>query len=412
MTVVELLEKSPAENGISTLALQPDRVIFVGGGKEVRRAQAFYGAFYRKMGYRTVVQGRAVDTRALPKIVEVLSDIVSKETDCVIDLTGGHDLLLTAAGIVYERFRERQGLRLHRFHVRSGAARDVITGEALTAYAKPRLTVEQHVMLYGGVIGGSADGDQWTDWEWTPAFSQAIERMWTVCRRDPAFWNSALAALGELEACKRSGGDPQRTVVDADTARHMTSRADRLLERAQALLTELERVQVVTCRSRKDGLDFTYADAQVRRALSKAGNLLELYTLSQIRALCDDEGHSLFQDSRCGVHIDWSGQFGDSAQDTLNEIDVLAMSGMIPVFISCKNGKAEDEELYKLHTVAQRFGGAYAVKVLMATYIDRDDRARAHLLQRARDMGIRVIADAHLKSKDDLREALRRACLG
>ena len=44
-------------------------------------------------------------------------------------------------------------------------------------------------------------------------------------------------------------------------------------------------------------------------------------------------------------------------QETKNEIDVMLMRGVVPVFVSCKNGAVKMDELYKLDTVAQRFGG-------------------------------------------------------
>ena len=44
----------------------------------------------------------------------------------------------------------------------------------------------------------------------------------------------------------------------------------------------------------------------------------------------------------------------DRAPEMVNEIDVMMMHGMQPVFISCKNGSVETEELYKLLKTARR----------------------------------------------------------
>ena len=67
------------------------------------------------------------------------------------------------------------------------------------------------------------------------------------------------------------------------------------------------------------------------------------------------------------------------------------MHGMIPVFVSCKNGAFTSEELYKLNTVAQRFGGPYAKKVLVATALNTACDAPDHLRQRAKDMNICLV---------------------
>ena len=48
----------------------------------------------------------------------------------------------------------------------------------------------------------------------------------------------------------------------------------------------------------------------------------------------------------------------------------MSLKGLIPIFISCKSGKMTEKNtlhaLYELDTVANRFGGKYAKKVLVA----------------------------------------------
>ena len=56
-------------------------------------------------------------------------------------------------------------------------------------------------------------------------------------------------------------------------------------------------------------------------------------------------------DCLVGVHIDWDGTIhGGWGRDTVNEIDVLALKGYIPTFISCKNGNVDQMALYKKST--------------------------------------------------------------
>ena len=93
-----------------------------------------------------------------------------------------------------------------------------------------------------------------------------------------------------------------------------------------------------------------------------------------------------------GVVIDWQTDDPDGA-DVLNEIDLILMHQMTPVFISCKNGEVSNEELYKFNTVAERFGGKYAKKVLIATALDPEDLSTRYLLSRADAMNIRVVTD-------------------
>ena len=71
------------------------------------------------------------------------------------------------------------------------------------------------------------------------------------------------------------------------------------------------------------------------------------------------------------------------------KIDVLTLKGNIPTFISCKSGKMDGNKalpaLYELETVARRFGGKYAKKVLAVT----SSIGEAYLA-RAEEMGIEI----------------------
>ena len=68
---------------------------------------------------------------------------------------------------------------------------------------------------------------------------------------------------------------------------------------------------------------------------------------------------------------------------------------MTPLFISCKNGDIGEEELYKLNTVAERFGSRFARKMLIATDLERKGpMSMKAYIQRAKDMGIYLVTDA------------------
>ncbi|MBE5878308.1 MAG: hypothetical protein E7290_15665 [Lachnospiraceae bacterium] len=67
----------------------------------------------------------------------------------------------------------------------------------------------------------------------------------------------------------------------------------------------------------------------------------------------------------------------------------------------------EVAELYKLNTVANRFGGKYAKKILVASSLEKDSDYANYLRQRAQDMQIRVIDDIVDMSDDELRDTIR-----
>jgi len=79
----------------------------------------------------------------------------------------------------------------------------------------------------------------------------------------------------------------------------------------------------------------------------------------------------------------------------------------VPVFVSCKNGFVTQEELYKLNTIAHRFGGDHAKKVLVATSLDFMGESGYYLRQRASDMNIRIVDDAYIMDDDELENRLK-----
>ena len=138
----------------------------------------------------------------------------------------------------------------------------------------------------------------------------------------------------------------------------------------------------------------TYKDEQVKRCLTKAGQVLEMKMSILLMNAKDKKGNLIYNDVVNGVYIDWDGKIHENSDipDTANEIDVLAMRGTIPIFISCKNGKVSIDELFKLNSVAEQFGGQYAQKILLAPGLYKNELPQyEYLFQRAEDMHIRVI---------------------
>jgi len=169
---------------------------------------------------------------------------------------------------------------------------------------------------------------------------------------------------------------------------------------------------ILDYRYEEGGVSVTYKNEQVKRCLTKAGQILELKTYLLTLGLTSEDGGALINDVMTGVYIDWDSvvhQNGDSVRDTENEIDVLAMKGLIPYFISCKNGTVADDELYKLNTVAERFGGDYAKKVLVATYINKNKDGLHAFRQRARDMNIELLEGVHMLDDAGFSKRLRSA---
>ena len=117
------------------------------------------------------------------------------------------------------------------------------------------------------------------------------------------------------------------------------------------------------------------------------GAALEIMTCMELR--------KKYGQAQAGVMIDWDGTV-DAGYDVVNEIDVIALDGFVPVIVSCKCGnQANKDAIYELETVARRFGGKYARKMLVsAKNMTPADK------RRAAEMGIDIrIIDKNIQVK-------------
>jgi hypothetical protein len=141
--------------------------------------------------------------------------------------------------------------------------------------------------------------------------------------------------------------------------------------------------------------------------LTVAGQILELVVAKALRSLTDKYGAPLYHDVKVGVVIDWENLDEDEYYRTVNEIDVMAMKGAIPIFISCKNGYFDVNELYKLNTVATRFGNKYAKKVLVAAELEKLGEKAEYIRARMEDMNIRRIENVDELTESELNKLLK-----
>ena len=206
--------------------------------------------------------------------------------------------------------------------------------------------------------------------------------MWSVAKNYRELWNPFSNFLkdnfsGEAGLTIRtSAGRMQNTLAASKTKLKTPDMLNELLDALEAAGILFDVIH------NSGTYQFRFKNDFVKDCLWDGGSILELYVY-----LCEKKRSA---DCRVGVHIDWDGTITYPwGADVLNEIDVLTLQGNIPTFISCKSGKMEGAKalpaLYELDTVARRFGGRYAKKVLAVT------RELGEAYQaRAEELGIEV----------------------
>lgn len=401
MTVVEFLDKNPIENMINTVTLAPDRVLFLGGesGEEQIR---IYRDFLRWKGLNTEVIFYPVDRNSLSPIVQALEKIVTSDDTFCFDLTGGDDLSLVAMGIIYQKYRTERNIQMHRIHIPSGKVTDCDGDGVLPDFRPMRMGVEEHIRLHGCAVS-SVDA---VTFDFDREERADLRRIWEICRIDPTLYNQGINGLNELKKTSGTLTDGLAVRIPAYSGEKQSA-YNRNRRAAVQLLSSLAKCGVIRELHADGGrLSFRYKSACVRHCLAKAGNILENHVLLTARSIRDGDGF-FYHDAQGGVVIDWDGKQHRNDDATSNEIDVILMHGLIPVYISCKNGSVQDDELYKLNTVAAYSGGAYAKKVLIATEWNKTPSALQHFRSRAADMGITLIENTHKMSDQQLRRRLK-----
>ena len=411
MVVVEFFSDIPIDNMISTLTGCPDKVILVGQSKIIKRSGQNYKKFLASIGNdRTEIDYCSIIPHNLGNIVKALEKIVMEYSECHFDLTGGDELAMAAIGIIYERFGGK-GIKLHQYNIKTGAVYDCDMDGRVFSSEIPSLTVEQNIILHGGSIVTDAQRSGSTySWNFTESFEKDVFAMWEICRKNCALWNYQVTMLSEIMTFNSAADDELQLCANmADVEVYLRTKGNSL--NLDGIFDKLvEAGMLVGFGMDDEMLQFRFKDKQVKMCLTKAGTLLELVTLLSARRITKEDGKPYFTDARTGVMIDWDGivhNNKDGNVDTENEIDVILMKGVVPIFISCKNGKIPDDELYKLNTVAEQFGSGYAKKVLVAADMGKKANSRKYFLERAKDMGIQIIENVHTMSPEKFENILK-----
>ena len=382
--LIEFFDEEPIENLITCTHFHMDKVLCFGyrpmmsleaRGKLKRSHKKLCGD--HEMEFVEVPQGE------LNEIVKLMDEAIGREVkagnQCFFDLTGGGDLILVAMGILSAKYPTP----MHSFNVSTGKLNvieqpDVKSIAELAERHEKKLTLDHVIGFYGGRIDYSSQKAYKSHLD-DESFKHDAKAMWKVAVRDPKKWNGFSAFL-------RSCTDFQLTdmMVDAgaEDVKRMVKKAPGIysVKDVHNYLNQLGQagvLQNVNCN--RDGISFEYKNWNIKECIHDAGCILELHTYYEFKE------NGRYSDVRVGAHITWDDDTWYDDDNVKNEIDVLALEGNIPVFVSCKNGKVDQMALYELDTVAKRFGGRRAKKILCA-----GQKLSSGYAKRAEEMGIEV----------------------
>ena len=409
MTYIEFFDKDVCENICSCLVNPPERAILIGDNKKLLEKHADrYDKLFCSKGFDIEFLYHSVNKNQIQSIIAALTDIIEEYDNCVFDLTGGDELYLTAVGILFERFKDKN-LQMHRINIRNGMIMDCdCDGNTIETDSIIPLSIEEYLRLYGGNIVYNEQKSEGTyKWCLNEDFLDDFFVMWSVCKRDVRLWNAQIFVWAEAFELSGSVEGILSISIPVDILKEKIKSGGSYIC-IKSIVNTLKKYGLMTLSEQNGVLHILFKNEQVQRCLTKAGQVLELFVYISALNATEKDGSKSYSDVMTGVQIDWDGSIHTqkNACDTQNEIDVLMMRGLIPIFVSCKNGAVDMNELYKLNTVAERFGGAYSKKILVATALD-DSLQSEHIRMRSKDMNIRLIENLQSMTEPELNKTFR-----
>lgn len=383
-TNIEFLDTEQIENVITALHHKIDKTIFIGYEDTIAALKNRTGDFLRDYCGVKEVEYKAVSKSDLYDVLQKLRQVVETEkasgNQVFFDITGGEGLILVAFGMLAGEY----SLPIHQYDVVTDEIHEMNPQDVkpISAYTeiqkeKVKLDLDTYIRMQGATISkkklpGAMDTDD-------AIFMKKVKGLWSVLCDYKEKWNFYAEVLGSVFKTDDLYADAildSTRVYDIEEFKEYLER----IEQTKAIY----KLRVTTMPEEKGvksmRISFFYDSEDMKSCLIKGGNTLELHTYQVAKKnSCD---------CRQSVMIDWDGvEHAKRGADVLNEIDVISITGNVPTFISCKGGRMDDgqalQPLYELETVATRFGGKYAKKVL----------ATVHPLQgvyaeRAKEMGI------------------------
>ena len=376
-TLIELYDERAIENILAPDMFRPQCIVYLCPGEvaQDRKRQEKLKAFFSRRGWEPKLVFVEVSLFKVDRILSQLLNISQKYPDCALDVTGGSDAALFAAGM----FATRTGVPTFTYSRKQNRFYD-IAGANFADNLPCRLSysVEEFFLMAGGTLRpGRVDNavlQKYLD-DFDPFFDVFLR-----FRRE---WTDIITYMQRVSPAEYGQNPPMaiqgRYTVKGDHGGRVSANEDALREFARiGLIRELSIVP-------GESVAFQFRDATVRAWLRDVGSVLELY----VYKACLDTG--IFNDVISSAVVRWDDVLGHGSVS--KEIDVMAAKGVIPLFLSCKATGIKTEALNELAILRDRFGGKGAKAAIVTT-----EPCNAAARHRAAQLGIAVIDLEELKS--------------
>lgn len=376
-TLIELYDERAIENILAPDMFHPRRIIYL-CPREVLRdhtRQQKLAAFYRKRGWEPELIFVGTSLFEADRILRQLFTIEEKYPDCAIDVTGGSDAALFAAGM----FAARKGVPAFTYSRRKNRFYDISGADfADDLYCDLTYSIEDFFLMAGGtLLPGRVDNHILS--QYLPYF----DLFFSCFLRFRHEWPTIISYIQRISPAEY-GQIPPLDITGSYTVKGERGSRNSANEDALQELAQIGFIQDLTIIPDQQ-VSFRFRDVHTRAWLRDVGSVLELYTYKA----CVDA--AIFHDVISSAVVRWDDVLGHGS--VLNEIDVMAARGVIPLFLSCKACDIKTEALNELAILRDRFGGKGAKAVIVTT-----ESCNAAARHRAAQLGIAVIDLEELKT--------------
>ena len=368
-TLIELFDKRPLENILGAEMFRPKRIVYICPEPAARDTamQKKLRVYFSHRGLQVELIFFKADIYDADAILTLLRSILERYSDCALDITGGTDAALFAAGLLSAEVSIPVFTYSRKMNCFYNIRHAAFAGGLVCPL---QYRVEDFFLMAGGSVREGRVSN-----ELLAGYLPDVEpffRVFLHFRRD---WTDIVTYLQRVSP---AGADGSYSLHASGPYTVKGERGSRI-DAPEEALRALEKIGFLEgLRITKEKVSFRFRDGQIRFWLRDVGSVLELY----VYKACVES--RLFHDVRLSVVVDWEGE--NKSDSVSNELDVIGSRGVVPLFISCKTSDVKTEALNELAVLRDRFGGEMARAALVTT-----GRGNARVRNRAAELNIHLV---------------------
>ena len=279
-----------------------------------------------------------------------------------IELTGGDDEMLFSAGLCYASFPCRlYNRRLDGRYIALPSGEEIRPGSG-------RFTVAQRLRLHDAELERYG---RLTPADLTSDLIELAHRLLALQKKHQRLWTAHTTCFQRCAA--KANHDGLTLLLDNKNCREqkVTAENGKLLHKLlrAGALTKIEPVS--------DGILVTFASRLIRDCLCDFGVWLEIVTYDALRS-CGQ-----FDDVQLSCVVRWENE------TLINELDVIATSGLGLMIVSCKTCAPDIKAIAELNVLGDRLGAAHTQTTLLS--LPRPNERLDHICARCEEMGVDLV---------------------